>query len=63
MIFTHLLGPVLSKNPIFTAELLKLAARSAGLDTDGIVLEEKDYLLEKAALEDHKTFIKKKIDG
>ena len=63
VIFTHLLGPVLSKNPIFTAELLKLAAKSAGLDTDGIVLEEKDYLLEKAALEDHKTFIKKKIDG
>lgn len=63
LIFTHLLGPVLVKNPIFTAELLKLAAESAGLKTDGIVLDEKDISLETASLEDIKTFIGRKISG
>ncbi len=63
LIFTHMLGPILVKNPMFTAKLLKLAAKSAGLKADDYSLEEKDISLEMASIEDIKTFIGRKISG
>lgn len=63
LIFTHMLGPVLVKNPKFTAKLLKLAAGAGGIKTDDFSLEEKDISLEMASIEDIKTFIGRKISG
>lgn len=63
VIFTHLLGPVLAKNPWFTEELLKTAASSAGISVDNYKLDLEDVLLEQSALEDHRTFVQKKMNG
>ena len=63
LIFTHMLGPILVKNPMFTAKLLKLAAKAGGIKADDYSLEEKDISLEMASIEDIKTFIGRKISG
>ena len=62
VIYTHLLGPLLAKNPQFTAELLKTAASIAGMETEGLILKDSDISLENAALEDHKEFITSKVE-
>ena len=63
VIFTHLLGPVLTKNPGFTEELLKLSAEVVGLNPDRYNLPEENITLELQALEDCRTFINKKISA
>ncbi|GEM_PF-269315 len=68
VIFTHVLGPVLVKNPLFTQEILCLAAETAGILTNaekaGLhTLTDEDIRLEQESLADLKTFIQKKIDG
>ncbi|MCR5103185.1 MAG: hypothetical protein K6B68_01845 [Eubacterium sp.] len=63
VIFTHLLGPVLTRNPRFAEELLKISAESAGLDSNSFALKDSDIKLELAVQEDVKEFIQKKING
>ena len=63
VIFTHLLGPLLTKNPWFTEELLKLSAEAAGLKADDYSLKEDDIKLELKALDDLKNFVQKKKNG
>lgn len=61
VIFTHLLGPVLTKNPVFTQEILKISAEKAGLNPDDYSINDKNIELELAALEDCKTFVQTKM--
>lgn len=63
VIFTHCLGPVLTKNPDFTAYLLKLAAERAGIASGMDALPEDQISLEREALADVRAFIEKKIRG
>lgn len=63
VIFTHLLGPVLTKNPWFAEYLLKLSAKSARINSDRLSIPEEKIELELQALEDCKTFVNKKIAG
>ena len=63
LIFTHLLGPLLVKNPKFTAELLLISAGFAGLDKENYILRDEDISLETASIEEIKTFIGRKVSG
>lgn len=63
VIFTHCLGPVLTKNPRFTEWLIKRCANTAGLDVSGRTLDDGQIGMELAALEDVRTFVNKKRNG
>ncbi len=79
VIFTHVLGPLLVKNPRFTEKLLLQMAVSAGLLPDGTepadlpdsseqtagirTLSDSDIRLEQESLDDLKEFIHKKETG
>lgn len=63
VIFTHCLGPVLTKNPRFTEWLIKRCASAAGLDVAERTLTEDQIGFELAALEDVRTFVNKKRNG
>ena len=63
VIFTHCLGPVLTKNPHFTEWLIKRCANAAGLDVSDRTLTDDQIGMELAALEDVRTFVNKKRNG
>ena len=63
VIFTHCLGPVLTKNPRFTEWLIKRCASAAGLDASDRTLDDGQIGMELAALEDVRTFVNKKRNG
>jgi len=60
VVFTHLTGPVFTKNPFFIETVLKACAESAGIPAD-TTLDKADVALELASLEDIKTFIREKM--
>lgn len=56
--FTNMLGPLLVNNPWLAAELLRTAAKNAGIETAGADLH---FPLEEESLELKKQFIKRKF--
>ena len=63
VIFTHCLGPVLTKNFLFFFLLIKRCASAAGLDASDRTLDDGQIGMELAALEDVRTFVNKKRNG
>ena len=61
VIFTHCLGPALTKNPALTEDLLRTAADTAGVRHGP--LKDEDVALETQALEDVRSFIERKMRG
>ena len=63
VIFTHALGPALARNPLVCADLLLAAAERMGITPAKTELAPEDIAFETEALNDLRTFIKKKIAG
>lgn len=62
VIFTHCLGPVLTKNPHFAEALLRQCADHAGISVPKS-LDPDDIALELQALVDVREFVQKKMNG
>ena len=63
VIFTHALGPALVRTPLVCADLLLDAAKRMGITPAKTELASEDIAFENEALDDLRTFIKKKIAG
>ena len=63
VIFTQALGPALARNPLVCADLLLAAAERMGITPAKTELDPEDIAFETEALNDLRTFIKKKIAG